>query len=229
MLKGVDHGFFLSDPYFYPLYKRAEELDLTIVVHQGAAREHIEGLGISSYKVSMAHNLHYAATVMKAFYAVLESDLYERFPKLRFAFVESGASWVPFAFHHFQRMRAAQRAESFLLTPKGPTRQIVEMDPKEEMRKRNMFVAAETDEDIPYLVSILGEDNIMMGTDMCHNDNGSDPLAHTALMEREDIDIRVRRKIADTNGRRAFNIPDDFTPTANVTAEDIREVDLAIL
>jgi len=229
MMKGVEHGLFLSDPYFHPIYQKAEELNLSIVVHQGAARHHIEGLGITRRPASMAHNLHYAATVMQAFYAVLESDLYKRFPRLRFCFVESGAEWAPFVFHHFQRMRAARNPESFTRTSRGPSRIITPMDPKEEMARRNTYISCETDEHLPHLVSLLGEDHITVGTDMCHNDNGSDPLAHTVLMEREDLDKRVARKIVDTNGRRAFGLPMDFRPTDSLKPEDVRDVDLAVL
>jgi hypothetical protein len=48
-------------------------------------------------------------------------------------------------------------------------------------------------------------------------------------MERTDLDKDVLRKFVDTNGRKAFNIPADFTPSAKMTAEAKREVSLAIL
>jgi predicted TIM-barrel fold metal-dependent hydrolase len=229
MIKGVDHGYYLSDPYFYPLYEKAQELDLTMVVHQGAARHHIEGLGIASRKTSTAAHLHYTSTVMKGFYAVLDSDLNERFPRLRWAFVESGASCVPFAFHHLARARSASKSESFVQTARGPSRVIHELHAAEEMEARNLYVACETDEDLPYLTSMLGDRHIMCGTDMCHNDNGSDPLAHTVIAERTDIPPAVARRIVDTNGRNAFGIAEDFTPTARVSAATRREVDLAVL
>jgi predicted TIM-barrel fold metal-dependent hydrolase len=36
-LRGVEHGMYLSDPYLFPLYEKAQDLDLAIVVHQGEA------------------------------------------------------------------------------------------------------------------------------------------------------------------------------------------------
>lgn len=229
MVKGVEHGMYLSDPYFFPIYERAEKLGLTIVVHQGAARQHIEGLGITNYKLSPAASVVYTATVAQGFYAILASDLYERFPKLRFAFVESGISWVPYVLHHYQKLLSSTRRDSYTITPRGPSRKYAPYDPMVEVKKRNLYISSETDEDINYLVSLIGEDNITLGTDMCHNDNGSDPLAHTVLMEREDLDPRIKRKVADTNGRRAFGIPDDFRPADKASDDEKRKTDLSVI
>jgi predicted TIM-barrel fold metal-dependent hydrolase len=229
MLKGVDHGYYLSSSYFHPLYQRAQELDLAIVVHQGAARQHLEGLGITSSKGPLAANIDYTATVMKAFFAVLDSDLDKRFPRLRWAFVEAGACWVPFVFHYLMRARAAAKPDSYVLTGRGPTRVFDPVDPAGEMRSRNMFVSVDADEDIPYLSSLIGDSQLMVGTDMCHNDNGSDPLAHTQVMERDDIAEDSKLRIVSENARRAFGIAADFRPADRMPAEERRAVDLAIL
>jgi predicted TIM-barrel fold metal-dependent hydrolase len=229
MLKGIDHGYYLSNPYFYPLYERAQELDLTIVVHQGAAREHVEGLGITSVKGPLAANIDYTATVMKAFFAVLDSDLNKRFPRLRWAFVEAGACWLPFVFHYLMRARGAGKPDSYVMTGRGPSRLFDPVDPIGEMAARNMFVSIDADEDIPYLSSLIGDSQLMVGTDMCHNDNGSDPLAHTHVMERADIGEDAKLRIVSENARRAFAIPADFQPSDRMPAELRRAVDLAIL
>jgi predicted TIM-barrel fold metal-dependent hydrolase len=221
MMKGVEHGMFLNDPYFYPLYEKAQDLGLTILVHQGGAREHIESLGIANPKTSPAANVQYTAITAKAFYAVLASDLYKRFPKLNFAFVEAGATWAPFVFHHWMRSTSSGKAESYVLAEAGPTRSWLELGtPAELMAERNMYISCDYDEDIPYLTRLMGEDHIVIGTDWCHNDSGSDPLAHTHLMNRADIPQSVARKIVDHNGRRAFGIPADFRPTETLKVRE---------
>jgi hypothetical protein len=80
-----------------------------------------------------------------------------------------------------------------------------------------------------YLTSLVGDRHLMVGTDMCHNDNGSDPLAHTVVMERADIPAHVARRLVDENARRAFAIPADFTPTARLTDVQRKAIDLAVL
>jgi predicted TIM-barrel fold metal-dependent hydrolase len=221
MMKGVEHGMFLADPYFYPLYEKAQDLGMTIAVHQGAKRDHIEGLGIANPKTSPAGHVQYTATTAKGFYAVLASDLYKRFPRLNFAFVEAGATWAPFVFHHWMRSSSSGKAESYVLGPQGPTRNWISPgEPAEMMAERNMFISCDYDEDISYLVGLMGEGAMMLGTDWCHNDAGSDPLAHSRLLSRTDIPKAAAMKIVDDNGRKAFGIPADFRPTEKLKAKE---------
>jgi predicted TIM-barrel fold metal-dependent hydrolase len=229
MMKGVEHGYSLTNPYFYPLYERAQDLDLTISIHLGAARSHIEGLGMTNYPLPASMSFIHTAVVASAFQDILTSDFHERFPRLKFAFIEAGSMWVPTIFHHLMRGRASTQAESYIHTDRGPTRAFEHVDAPQMMREHNMYVACERDDHLPYITSVIGDRQLMMGTDMCHNDMGSDPLAHTHLMERTDISQETARRITDTNGRAAFGIPADFKPTEKVTEAQRREVDLVRL
>jgi hypothetical protein len=92
-----------------------------------------------------------------------------------------------------------------------------------------MFVACEADDDLPYVISWAGDENLVIGSDLCHNDLGSDPMAHTRLKDRTDISREAGNRITDTNGRRAFNIPMDFRPTDKVTEAQRREIDLVTI
>jgi len=229
MLKGVEHGYSLSNPYFHPLYERAQDLGLTMTVHLGAAREHIEGLGLTSYPTPPPLSYLYHGAVVSAFLDILNSDFDTRFPRLRFAFVEAGSMWVPAAFHNLSRGRSSRYAESYVQTDRGPTRVITHVDAPAMLEAHNMYVACEADDHLPYITSVIGDEHLMLGTDMCHNDTGSDPLAHTKLMERTDIPRATAERIASLNGRRAFDIAEDFQPAAKVTEAQRREVDLAVL
>src|SRR4051812_4583209 len=40
--RGVEQGYFLDNPYFYPLYEQAQDLDLVIVVHIGESVRRVE-------------------------------------------------------------------------------------------------------------------------------------------------------------------------------------------
>jgi predicted TIM-barrel fold metal-dependent hydrolase len=216
MIKGVEHGFYLDNPYFFPLYERAQDLDLTMVVHLGAAREHVEGLGLTTFAPSAGSGGQYLHTLLSGFRAVLGGNLAARFPRLRWAFVESGATWLPMVFHSYQRGTASRIPDSYIMTDQGPSRMIPHIDAAELMERHNLYVSCEADEDVNYLTSYAGDGHIMIGTDMCHNDVGSDPLAHTVLRSRPDVSEALGLKITDSNARRAFAIPTDFTPTVPV-------------
>ncbi len=217
MIKGVEHGMYLDNPYFFPLYERAQDLDLTMVVHLGATREHIEGLGISSIPPSAGSGGKYLHTLLSGFRAVMGANLAARFPTLRWAFVESGATWLPMVFHSYARGMASRTPESYVMTDQGPSRLIPHIDAADLMERHNLYVSCEADEDVNYLTAYAGDGHIMIGSDMCHNDVGSDPLAHTVLRSRPDVSDELSRKITDTNARRAFNIPADFTPSESAT------------
>jgi predicted TIM-barrel fold metal-dependent hydrolase len=229
MLKGVDHGYDLSSPYFYPIYERAQDLNLTIVIHQGGAREHIELLAITSNPAATGEWLRGIRDPMRGFASVIGSDLNKRFPKLRFAFVESGAAWVPYVLHLKQRNRELMDPASFVQWPAGPTRREGHMDFAAELESHRMFISGELDEDLEYLCTKLGPNAITIGSDMCHNDNASNLLAHTQLMQRGDIREDYKRRMVDDNGRLAFDIPKDFRPTDKVPLEERKKVDLAVI
>src|SRR5207247_1692664 len=103
MLKGMEHGYFLSDPYFDSLYAQAQDLDLVICVHLGTSVRRLEGVPIGNLLPNPAALIDSLAPVMKGFYDVVASDLHVRFPRLRWAFLESGATWVPTVFQQHQR------------------------------------------------------------------------------------------------------------------------------
>src|SRR4029077_4379074 len=89
LLNGTEHGLFLSDPYFWPLYEKAEELDLAMGVHVGS-----NSLIFQRHSGTEAAFIA-ASEVQKAFVTVLVSDLTDRFPRLRWAFLEACASGIP--------------------------------------------------------------------------------------------------------------------------------------
>jgi predicted TIM-barrel fold metal-dependent hydrolase len=219
MIKGIEHGFFLDHPRFHPLYERAEALDLAMIIHTGARREHLEGLPIAGRTPPPpANSVHYLATVMQGFYAVMASNLNQKFPNLRWGFLESGSTWVPAAVHHYERTLSVSNPDSYIQTEQGTSIVIKPLSGRTLMEDHNLYVACETDEDLPYLTSILGDRQLVAGTDFCHNDRGTDPLAHTMIMSRTDISQETARRITDENGRRLFGIPADYTPTAPVSA-----------
>jgi predicted TIM-barrel fold metal-dependent hydrolase len=200
-VRGIEHGMFLSDPYFWPVYEKAEELGLAVIVHLGTASRRVDGLPIGSALAGPATLMAHTHTLMAGFHAVLASDLHERFPALRWGFVEGGATWVPVVLHQHARLRAS--GDDFLR---------IAPITADELVARNLFVACESDEDLGYLSALVGPDVLVTGTDYGHNDLGSELGAHTAICDRTDLASEVAAKIVDTNGRALYGIAGDFRP-----------------
>jgi len=231
LLKGEEHGRSLSDPYFHPMYHKAEELDLTMCVHVGFVRNRFEGLPIGG-TVPSGGNL-----MQQGFLSILNSGapafgslvkrgaagqgLSDLFPNLRFAFLEGGSSWLLGVFEGMKRSRSAVNNANWVMTDKGASFVVPPLDVSAEMEAKNLFVAAFSTEDLPYLTRLVGPDHLIIGSDYGHNDPGTDPLAHTMVMSRSDLDPTSARKICDDNGRAAYNIPADFTPTGPIQVGEV--------
>src|SRR5262245_12165638 len=79
-----------------------------------------------------------------AFRDLVAHKIPERFPKLRFGFIEASASWVPYVLHHLARSSGAK------LNSGGDADAALEWGPKLFSDYR-LYVAAEADEDLAYL------------------------------------------------------------------------------
>ncbi len=206
-VRGIEHGYYLNDPYFFPLYERAQDLDLAIIVHVGVSHRRVDNMPIGMVVHTPAAFLQHVHPLMAGFHAVVASDeLHTRFPRLRWGFLEGGASWVPAVLQQHARLAASGSPDFLRLHRITP----------DEIEQKNIFVACEVDEDIPYLSTWLGENAMCVGTDYGHNDVGSELAAHTAILARGDLRDAAARKLVDTNGRRLLGLPAAPAPTVRV-------------
>jgi hypothetical protein len=74
------------------------------------------------------------------------------------------------------------------------------------LRDQHLFVSCQVDDDIPYVVRLAGEDNLVVGSDWAHYDRGSDPDAHATIARRGDLDASVLDKLLSANGRRLYHL-----------------------
>lgn len=84
----------LGDPYYDPIYKAAEETGAAICVHGTRHWAHEVGAGILR-SFSEVHTYAFPAGIMLHFTSVLANGIPLRFPKLRMAFLEVGATGSP--------------------------------------------------------------------------------------------------------------------------------------
>ena len=90
------------------------------------------------------------------------------------------------------------------------------LDPRQatpgDIEAMNMYVAVETDEDLPYLAGVLGQQNLIVGTDFGHNDLGSELGAHQTVLARPDVGAGLGTAITDTNARRLLDLDPAYRP-----------------
>ena len=79
----------LWNPYFFPLYEIAQELNLPICLHAGVDSFAYHDLFEESDALAK-----FKFPVISAFHALLLQDIPRRFPALRWGFIEAGSGWL---------------------------------------------------------------------------------------------------------------------------------------
>jgi len=118
-------------------------------------------------------------------------EIPDKFPKTKFAFIEVSSQWVPYAIHDF-----ARRFE------RGGKK----VDKQDVLRKNRIYVACQTDDDLPYVLKYSGENQLVIGTDYGHNDTSSEILALRKLKEDGALPPEIVNKILDDNARALYGL-----------------------
>jgi uncharacterized protein len=182
--RGIEAGRYITDPYFFPLYEEAERLDLPICLHAAASDFGMHG-------VPGAESIHkFKAPVFCAFDSLVCSDVPQRFPRLRWGFIETSAQWVPYVVHQIRR-RYEKRNKVL---------------PDTFMRDYRLYVACETHDDLPYVLQYAGDDNIVLGTDYGHSDPTTELDALQAVRRKGTIGEEAARKILEDNPRALYGL-----------------------
>jgi predicted TIM-barrel fold metal-dependent hydrolase len=126
LMRGFEGDQFLDHPDFEPVYAKAIELDWPVCVHIGHGSPAMETMaqregGRFNRFVSDSPNYY-------AFSVLLNSTLPEKFPTLRFAFFESGCTWVPAAVQTALHLRLNPEDLGSLLRYLGDTRLVGSSD-----------------------------------------------------------------------------------------------------
>ena len=190
LFHGLEIDRSLGEPYFDSVYRRAEELDLSICIHTGPGSPTMLDLQDSRYTRNFGHN---RVLPLIGFHDLVFSGVPERFPSLRFGFLEASASWVPFLLHFLRRAsRRSGKDPQFY----GP----------ELFREYRIYVACEADEDLPYLGECIGWDNLLIGSDYGHTDQSAELDIVQKLHRRSDLDDEKRQRILVSNPLRFYGL-----------------------
>ena len=187
--RGFDLNRSSTDPHFFPVYEEASALDLPLCIHTGhplPGDEWDRGFPI-----------------MHSFTEMVTSKLPEKFPGLRFGYIEAGASWIPYMVSQVgARVRQAERG----LDRELP--QLYELAP-DLFRNNRAFVTVDLIDDIENILKFGTEDNLMIGTDYSHTDISANLGAFSGVQSWVDegsISENQARKILNDNARAFYGL-----------------------
>ncbi len=90
----------LSHPDFFPLFAEAERLDVALGVHGAPGVQLAGGCSDQLDSFTLVHAFANRCTQQMAIAQLLFDGVFERFPRLRFGFLEAGAGWFPDFIHN---------------------------------------------------------------------------------------------------------------------------------
>jgi predicted TIM-barrel fold metal-dependent hydrolase len=191
-------GKWPADPYFFPLYEEAQRLDLPICFHIGSGMPDFPSQEVFGYGRLM--RTRYAA--IHGIHSLITLDVPRKFPTLRFGCIEAGASWVPFVKYDLMRL-AERRAEADTLAN-------LKFDATDDIFKANrIYVTCQVDENLPYIIDEMGDDNLLAGSDYTHNDPSKEMGFVRRLQDRAasgDISQETVRKILYDNPKAFYGL-----------------------
>lgn len=173
---------YIGESYFDPLFKAAEALDLAIAFHSGNASNadisFHEGHNFARFKLAMIAQFHW----------LLEFELPKKYPKLRWAFIEAAAGWLPYTLVDIEK-RLKRKGRRLGADPLGDN---------------NIWVTVETTDDIPYIIDRVGDGNLVIGTDYGHTDTSAQIEALRLLKENGRMPAGSVDKILDANPKALY-------------------------
>lgn len=186
-INGDVNGGDLDDPRYYPVWEKAIELDMSIVLHPHGFTH---GQRMNDYYLVNVICLPLATTV--ALSRMILGGVWERFPDLRMLAVHGGG-YLPFYF--------ARTDHAFDVRPE--LRKHIDRLPSDYLRMLYFDTTVFEPKMVEYLVEEFGEDRVLMGSDYPFDMGPTDPLGFLSGARLTDS---ARDAITGGNAARFFKI-----------------------
>jgi predicted TIM-barrel fold metal-dependent hydrolase len=186
MLHGMAWDKLLGDESLFPFYQAVADLNLPVCVHLGWGCPALT-------RIFDATTNFYSAIlpVVMGFNSIMTSAAFEKIAKLRFAFLEAGAAWLPFMIKQVRRDNLRRKLAK---------------DPIEYFQTGRVFVSCEPDEDINGITELIGEDSYVLGSDYPHGDPSRQEDMVAEFRSRPDLSPRLVEKMLSDNPRKLYGI-----------------------
>jgi predicted TIM-barrel fold metal-dependent hydrolase len=178
--------------YYDTLWSCLESLGVPLGFHSAAAAGEVPQIGDRfGDNLLLRHICAHPMENMLAMVDVIGGGVLDRHPKLKVAFLECYCGWVSFLLH---RMDNAMEKGRFPTAGK--------LKPSEFFR-RQCWISTEHEKELPMVLQLLGDDNIVFSTDYPHGDSEF-PHAIDEFLELDGVPMESRKKILWDNCARLY-------------------------
>jgi predicted TIM-barrel fold metal-dependent hydrolase len=200
MVLGTAGDDLLDHPRLLPFYEAVAAENLALGVHVGWSCPAVNNLYSHIYPSGV---IAFHIPLMMAFTALVGGGVLDKFPDLRVVFLEAGCQWVPFIIermhHRYKNQGSALRK---FLPQTAPAQQLPVMD---YIKRGNIYFSTEVEDEIlPHVLDLVGEGQVIFGSDMPHGDR--ERCAARMLEERSDIGASAKASILEHNPKRLYGI-----------------------
>jgi predicted TIM-barrel fold metal-dependent hydrolase len=197
-------GKSFGHPDFRPLFEEAERLGCALAVHGAPSK----GLGFDHFDTFIkTHTLEHPFSVLIQLTSMMFDGLFELFPRLRVAFLECGAGWVPYMMDRLDEEyeRRGQRDAPLL-----------KRLPSEYLRAGNIYVSCEVEErTLPYVLELLGTQQVFFASDYPHEREHAEYLHDIPeFLARADLNEDAKRGILRDNALAFYGAAERVTAGA---------------
>jgi len=191
-----------GDPSHDRVFAAAEECGLTLGIHPSLEPKWTAPGRYGEYtsgRYSFFLNVTSADAVRHAFTSLFQYGVFEKFPKLRVAVLESGAGWIGYWL---------DRMDTVYDSPQGiPARQVLPEKPSYYFR-RQCWISGDPDEQsLAAIIPVVGADRFFWASDFPHPDHPPDYVPEVARLARS-LPESARPGFLGENVLRAFGIED---------------------
>jgi predicted TIM-barrel fold metal-dependent hydrolase len=186
----------LGDPIYDPIYAEAERLGVPLCIH--GTRSYSHEIGSDRFRTfTEVHCYSFPAYVMLHFTSIFFNAVPLRFPKLKLAFLEIGATWLPY---YLDRMDEHWELRGEFEAPH------LTMKPTDLFRESQVYVSLEAEEAfLPQTFDHLGDSHFLFASDFPHWD-AEFPKNLEVLEARGDISEAIKRKLVYDNAKALFGL-----------------------
>jgi predicted TIM-barrel fold metal-dependent hydrolase len=135
---------------------------------------------------------------------MMSGGILDRFPDMRVVYLEAGSLWIHFILerlHH--RYQHSGRNLANVVSRTAP---VQKLPPMEYIKRANLYFSAEVEDVLlPQVLELVGDGQIMFGSDMPHGDR--ERFAAEMLRKRNDISDAAKSKILESNPARFYRLP----------------------
>jgi predicted TIM-barrel fold metal-dependent hydrolase len=180
--------------YFDSLWSALEELSVPLGFHSATAAGEVAQIGDRfGDNLLLRHVVSHPMENMMAMGDTIGGGVCERHPKLKLAFLECYCGWVSFLLHRMDNAMA-----------KGRFPTAGKLKPSEYF-KRQCWISTEHEKELPMIIDLIGDDNIVFSTDYPHGDSDF-PHAVEEFLEMDGVSNESRKKILWDNCAQLYGL-----------------------